>query len=317
MDTQGYVDSLFSGYEETSVLSDFKEELRSNLDDRIKSLAEKGMDTRAAFVKATAELGDISALADEISLKKKQEVFEEMYMGVRRYLTPVRTALYVLGGLAVCFGLVVAAVTWFSTELAVAALGSAMFFCVAGAALLTFLGCTQETASRNPMSRKRAAFYAASAGVFLFGLFTVPLTYYGVGDVEIMTPDEVAAHGASFSSLTEGNLSLMTAIATLIPFVLPSVALLVFLLLTEKDRRKPWVVEYATELMRKHLETEYFADPVTATRFGLVSGEIWITAVALFIVLTMRVGFLYSWLVFVGAIVTQLLVQALFMGGKK
>jgi hypothetical protein len=266
-------------------------------------------------VKATAELGDISALADEISLKKKQEVFEEMYMGVRRYLTPTRTALYVLGGLAVCFGLIVAAVTWFSTEFAVAALGSAMLFCVAGAALLTFLGCTQETASRNPMPGKRAAFYAASAGVFLFGVFIVPMTYYGVRDVEVMSPDEVAAHGASFSSLTEGNLSLMTAIATLIPFVLPSVALLAFLLLTEKDRRKPWVVEYAAEY-RKH-EAEYFANPATATRFGLVSGAIWITAVALFIVLTMRAGFLYSWLVFVGAIVAQLLIQALFMGGKK
>lgn len=41
MDTQKYVDGLFSGYEETPALTDFKEELRSNLDDRIANLIKK------------------------------------------------------------------------------------------------------------------------------------------------------------------------------------------------------------------------------------------------------------------------------------
>jgi hypothetical protein len=38
MDTRKYIDSLFSDYEETSALIDFKEELKSFLDERIKAL---------------------------------------------------------------------------------------------------------------------------------------------------------------------------------------------------------------------------------------------------------------------------------------
>ncbi|MDR1953015.1 MAG: permease prefix domain 1-containing protein [Clostridiales Family XIII bacterium] len=311
MDTKQYVDGLFLNYEETDVLSDFKEELKSNLDDRITNLTAKGMDEKAAFGKATAELGDISALADEISLQKKQEVFEDMYMGVRKYLTPKRTIVYVLGGVMICMGLIVAAITWLTTELGVATLGSAMVFCVAGVMLLTFLGFTQETASKYPMPRKRTIFYTLSVGVFTFGLFCMPLTYLSVAGAGLSTA-ELAAHGAIFSA---GNLSLMTAVSTMIPFIVPSVALFVFLVLTEKDRRKPWAVKHANEYMRQ--EAAFFADPAQATRFGLVSGAIWIAAIALFIILTIHIGILYSWLAFAGAIVMQLLIQAAFMKGKK
>ncbi|MDR1580821.1 MAG: permease prefix domain 1-containing protein, partial [Synergistaceae bacterium] len=104
MSTQKYIDGLFANYEETPALADFKEELRGNLDERIKNLVKKGMSEQEAFHKATAELGDISALADEISLKKKQEVYEDMYMGTRKYMTIKRTAAFVLGGTTVCFG---------------------------------------------------------------------------------------------------------------------------------------------------------------------------------------------------------------------
>jgi hypothetical protein len=303
MNTQQYVDGLFAHYEETPALADFKEELRGNLDERIKNLVRKGMPEAEAFHKATEELGDISALAEEISLKKKQEVFEDMYMGTRKYMTPKRTAAFVLGGTAVCFGLISAAITWFSAGTEEAALGSAMVFCVAGAALLTFMGLTQETAAMHPMSWKRAALYAVSVGVFLFGVFIVPMTYFsttGVNPYDIA----VGAHAP------RGNIGLMTSIAALIPFVLPAAALFVFLALTEKDRRKPWVVEMAKESARRDME--YFADAAQSMRFGLVCGAIWIAAIASFVVLTLRVGILYSWLAFAGAIVLQLLTQALF-----
>jgi hypothetical protein len=58
------VDSLFEGYEQTAELADFKEELLSNLNDKLESLVKKGMDSETAFAKVSAELGDISALAD-------------------------------------------------------------------------------------------------------------------------------------------------------------------------------------------------------------------------------------------------------------
>ena len=304
MNTQKYIDGLFANYEETPALADFKEELRGNLDERIKNLAKKGMPEQEAFHKATAELGDISALAEEISLKKKQEVYEDMYMGTRKYMTPKRTAAFVLGGTAVCFGLISAAITWFSTGMETDALGGAMIFCVAGAALLTFMGLTQETAAKYPMSWKRAAFYTISAGVFLFGVFLIPMTYFATTG---MSPLEIAAGGADMSRVDVG---FMTSIATLIPFVLPAAALFAFLILTEKDRRKPWVVEIAKESAKR--EMAYFSNATQATRFGLVCGAIWIAAIALFVILTIKIGILYSWLALAGAIVLQLLAQALF-----
>jgi hypothetical protein len=57
---------------------------------------------------------------------------------------------------------------------------------------------------------------------------------------------------------------------------------------------------------------EYFSNPIQSTRLGLVCGAIWTAAIALFAVLTINVGLLYSWLALAGAIVLQLLAQALF-----
>jgi hypothetical protein len=221
-------------------------------------------------------------------------------------MTIKRTAAFVLGGTTVCFGLISAAITWFSKGLEAEALGSAMVFCVAGAALLTFMGLTQESAANHPMPWKRAVFYAISVGVFLFGVFLVPMTYFNFAATGA-SPSEIAAHNADMSRV---DFAFMTSIGTLIPFVLPAAALFVFLVLTEKDRRKLWVVELAKESAKR--EMEYFANPVQATRLGLVCGAIWIAAIASFVILTVRVGILYSWLALAGAIVLQLLAQALF-----
>jgi hypothetical protein len=297
MDTRTYVDDLFSHYEETPALSDFKEELRSNLEDRIGSLVKKGMAEETAFCKATAELGDISALADEISLKRKQEVFEEMFMKTRNYVTTKKAALFVLGGAVFCFGLILVAMTWFTTGLMSATLGSGLFFCGAGAIILTFLGLTQETASRYPMSWKRALIYAADVGLFLFGAFCFPIVFF-----EMRGGDNLAYGGYGLVAA-----DLAGAFGTLIPFVLPSAALFVFLVLTEKDRSKPWFVEFRKQAVTR--EAEMMKNPA---QFGMISGAIWIAAIAVFIVLTVKTGLLYSWLAFAAAIVAQLLVQAKF-----
>jgi hypothetical protein len=147
-------------------------------------------------------------------------------------------------------------------------------------------------------------FYAASVGVFLFGVFIVPMTYFAVTGAN---PLEIAAQGTDMSHM---DIGFMTSVATLIPFVLPAAALFVFLILTEKDRRKPWIVELAKEGAKR--EMEYFSNPIQATRLGLVCGAIWTAAIASFIILTIHVGILYSWLALAGAIVLQLLVQAIF-----
>ena len=299
MKLRAHVDALFADYDDTASMRDFKEELYGNLTDRMDALRKQGLSDEEALRKALTELGDVSVVAEELSMKKKQDVYSDMYMGTRKYLTPGRTVLFILGGLVVCFGAMSAAITWFATELQVASLASGMIFIAAGGSFLTFMGLTKETATNHPMSWKRAIFYALSVLLFLMGIFTVPLVFFAASGTD---PSELAAHGWNFS---QKSLGLSSAIATCIPFLLPGIALFVFLVLTEKDRHKPWVTALREQAAKQ--ERDWFASEKAAARFGILSGVIWITAIALFVLLTILFGFKFSWLALVAALVGQML----------
>jgi hypothetical protein len=281
-----YIDELFSGYEETSALADFKEELESNLNDRINSLRKKGLSEREAYDKAVAELGDVSALADELSLKKKQQVFSDMYMKTRSYIKSWRMALYVLCGTVLGFGVITGITAWLFSKDIQAFLGTLLFFSEASVLGFVFLGLTQETSMKEAMPWKRALWYVVASGVFLFGIIVFIMTYF--------------ADGAG----------LPHAIASLIPFALPGLALGIFLVLTEKDRNKPWVTELRKEALER--EMDRFASPAEQERFGLISGAIWIGAVAVFVLLTITVGIKFSWMAVVAALIGQMLALSAF-----
>jgi hypothetical protein len=296
MNAKEFVDSLFKGYEETAELADFKEELLGNLNAKIESLVKKGMDANAAFTRASAELGDVSALADELSLKKRKEVFEEVYMDIRNFMNAKRVAGYVVfGGLAL-FGIITALIVLFSENWRdggfnmAGVFGSAMPFLTAAVAGFTWLGLTQETASAYPVSKKRAAWYAAGAGLIVFGLLTIPIILFSGG-------------------LNGGSLEVLGAISVLIPFVLPGIGVLVFLGLTEKDRLKPWAKDFRDKAVKR--EMEMWSDPAAAARFGMFSGAIWVFAAGVFILLGFLIGFKFSWLVFIFATAFQLVVQGI------
>ena len=296
--TKTFVDSLFSGYEETKNLADFKEELSGHLNEKIAYYTKKGLSEDEAFEKATAELGDISAIAEELSLQKKQEIYSEMYMGFRKYLSPKRTALFIFGGLLICLGFVTSALVFFATGLKHASLASGMVFIALGTGLLTFMGLTQETALHTPMSWKRALLYAVSVSVFCFGLLSSMLVYFAI--ITDLKTAEAAAYGWDQPIR---NLGLSSAVGAVIAFILPSLAFFIFLALTEKDRNKPW----AKQLREK--EASLFKDPLTEQRFGMYSGAIWITAAALFILLGFLASFKISWLIFFFATAAQLCMQ--------
>jgi len=309
MEAKQFVDSLFKGYEETAALVDFKEELLGNLNAKIEDLVKKGMEPEAAFAKASAELGDVSAVADELSLKKRTEVFEEAYMGVSRYMTTGRVAGYVIFGALALFGITTALITLFavkSVDVGFAGpidwtgfFATMMPFLTAAVVGFTFLGVTQETASMYPMDKKRAVWYSVAAGLIAFGLFTMPIVYFGV-----KIADNI------FLEMTSYHLEvLVPVISMLIPFVLPGIGILVFLVLTEKDRLKPWAKDFRDKTVER--EMAMWNDPATAARFGMFSGAIWISAVGLFFLLGFLVGFKFSWLIFIFATAFQLVIQGL------
>jgi len=312
MNAKEFVDSLFNGYEQTEALADFKEELLANLNAKIENFIRKGMDTDAAFAKASAELGDVSSLADELSLKKRKEVFEEVYMDIRMYMPARRVAGYVVFGILAFFGITIALIALFATRSIefmsntsldlTSFFGAMMPFLTASVIGFTFLGVTQETASTLPVSRKRGAWYAAAAGLIAFGLFTMPIVYFSAKFANNIVNDVL-----DFDIPVKNLETLVPAIGVLIPFVLPGLGILVFLILTEKDRLKSW----AKNLHSKVVEGEMaiWNDPAKAARFGMFSGAIWLFATGIFIVLGFLIGFKFSWPVFIFATAFQLVVQ--------
>ena len=317
MKAEDYVKSLFRDFEETEALKDFMEEIQSNLEDKTASLVKKGLSEAEAFARASSELGDISALADEMSLKRRQEVYQDAYLGIRRYMKPPRVAGYIVFGSILVFGIIVALISYFAVadfghfgldyfnldhySIAwLAALGALLPFFVTSIAGFTFLGLTQESAAFYPMSKKRASWYSAAAGLIAFGLILFPLTYLAVYQVDV-----------GFFSMA--NWRLIPALGVEIPFMIPGIGFLVFLCLTEKNRLKPWAAAHYREL---HKASELWGNPAESVRFGLFSGAIWIFAAGLFAALGIAIGFRYSWLVFVFAIAVQLLVQALLSKEK-
>jgi hypothetical protein len=312
MNAKEFVDSLFNGYEQTEALADFKEELLANMNAKIENFIRKGMDTDAAFAKASAELGDVSSLADELSLKKRKEVFEEVYMDIRMYMPARRVAGYVVFGILAIFGITVALIALFATRSVeflsgtsldlTSFFGAMMPFLTAAVIGFTFLGVTQETASMLPVSRKRGAWYATAAGLISFGLFTMPIMYFSTKFARDIVTD-VFAQGISVKNLE----TLIPVISMIIPFVLPGIGLLTFLILTEKDRLKPWAKNFQNKAVEG--EMAIWQDPVKASRFGMFSGAIWIFAVGIFIVLGFLIGFKFSWPVFIFATAFQLVVQ--------
>jgi hypothetical protein len=308
MKAKEFVDSLFKGYEETAALADFKEELLANLNAKTESLVKKGMEPEAAFTKAATQLGDVSALADELSLKKRKEVFEEVYMDIRNFMSTKRVAGYVVFVVLALFGIITGLIVlfggrWWNKQFDLSGVfASAMPFITAAIAGFTWLGLTQETASSYPVSNKRATWYAVGAGLIVFGLFTVPIILFGsMKNLDMMKLGAISAES--------GRPEWLAAIASLIPFILPGIGILAFLGLTEKERLKPWAKDLRDNAVKS--EMEIWNDPATATRFGLFSSAIWIFAAGLFILLGFLIGFKYSWLVFVFATAFQLLVQGL------
>jgi len=306
MKAKAFVDSLFEGYEETAELADFKEELLGNLNAKIENLIKKGMNEETAFSKASAELGDVSALANEMSLKKRKEVFEEVYMDIRQYMPVKRIVAYILFGALALLGIVAALITLFSAKSASVNINASIswtsFFAVmmpfltASVTGFTFLGITQELPSMYPVSKKRGAWYAVAVGMIAFGLFNMPVVYFG------------SKTGITISGIHIDKFEmLIPVISLMIPFILPGIGILVFLGLTEKDRLKPWAKNFQNKAIENQMAM--WNDPAAAARFGMFSGAVWIFAAGLFILFGFLIGFKFSWLAFIFAVAFQLVIQ--------
>lgn len=286
------LEKIFADYEQTAGLHDFKEEIAANLTERVRDLTLAGQTESQALAQALNELGDITEAADAVSRQKRQEVIGQAY-GKTPPLDKIHAIGYPIAGLVLLFGVVVAAIVGFSRGEVAPMLGSLMPFAIFAIAAFTYLGLTQETRNRYAMRWQRALLYVLAAFLLSFGGFVSGITLFQDLYLGELFSGQIASIKAELIAINP-----IATLGALIPFVLPGLALLAFLILTEKNRLKPWVLQHAAA-------QEFIYDE----RFGLLTAALWICAIALFILLGLTIGWRISWLMFLFALAGQLLLQ--------
>lgn len=199
-----YIDDLFDGVEASQQLLDLKEELATNIKEKIADYQSRGMDDKQAFNEAVISMGDLSGLVDDMR-KLGQDKQRPTGSSAKERL--ISTIGIVVGVLLVLFGIFISTMVYFMKFNIEDAVGPGVFI-VVGGIFITFSSLIRETKNRYGMNKIRAALYALSVGSVLGGFY-----------VSGMQKDH-------------------SAIAPLMVFTLIGVGLFLYLFLTETDRKK-------------------------------------------------------------------------------
>ncbi|MFK2825275.1 permease prefix domain 1-containing protein [Bacillus sp. B190/17] len=272
-----YIEQVFADFPESDQLKELKEEVEVNLQERIQESIHSGMNEEEAFQKAISELGDVTKVAEDISVKARCEVIDHMYN--KKPLPKVHVFGYVISVGMLLFGIITALLVQFQMEEYYITISTLFPFVLISISALVYLGLTQESQYQFGMKPMRAAGYSAATGGLLFGLFTSGIVYF------------------------QGTTGNGEWIATLLPFAIPSICLYTFLGLTEKDRSK------RNEEWMKYMAK--YHDPEYQMIRGSISGALWIFAFALFLILGFSISWKYAWIVFIFAAGIEVLMEAI------
>ncbi|MFI5891080.1 permease prefix domain 1-containing protein [Actinoplanes sp. NPDC051513] len=275
-DVHRLLDEAFAGIEMTPERQDLKEEVRANLVARTTELQAEGLSGGAAARRAMEELGDIRTLIDETN---SSAYAMSTVLRVRpRPAFVLRTVILSAVGVT---GLAVLALA--ATAGGVPLAGEAVAALVVAVAFgaVTADALSQETTSNHPMPTGRAVGYGAGALLVLAGL------------------------GCGWLYVRGADLAWVFAGATL---AVAGAAILSFLGATQTNRHKQWVMRMAES--QAEVGNRFTEDPSAAARFGIYTLVIWVIAIAVFVLLTLTVGWLWSWLAIVGGVVVMMITVA-------
>ncbi|WP_433306326.1 permease prefix domain 1-containing protein [Actinoplanes sp. CA-030573] len=275
-DVHRLLDEAFTGIEMTPERQDLKEEVRANLVARTAELAAGGLSGPAAARRAIEELGDISAILDGT------ETTGPAALAVHRVRPrPAFVLRTVLLSAVVVTGLAVLALAALAGGVALAGeVVAALLVAVAGG-VITADALRQETTGNHPMPAGRAAWYGVGAFLVLAGL------------------------GCGWLCLHTGDLAWLVPGAALL---LAGAGILSYLGATQTNRRKQWAMRMAAA--HAEVGNRFTEDPSAAARFGIYVLVDWVIAIAVFVLLTLTVGWLWSWLAIVGGIVIMMVMVA-------
>jgi hypothetical protein len=292
------LDELFAGLAMTPDLQDLKEEIRGNLTARVQDLEAAGAEPTRAVESAIAELGDITELVDAALPSPRdsrgnargQSVSERTQAALTLNRARPKPAFVVR---TVAFSVLLAAI------LSVLVLGMADAIDVAVVPLI-LLGIVaavlsgmvaadslhQETSQHFPMSSRRALGFGGSAGAMALGLALVAVFLFETPIIPLVIAGTVLLFG--------------------------SVVGFSWLGVTQTNRTKPWV----REMQRDHTFPDRFSeDPAAAARFGVYTVVLWTLAITAFVVLSIVVGFAWSWIALLLGFAIFMLVLARMLFG--
>jgi hypothetical protein len=290
-----YLDEAFADIPRTPETADLKEEIRGNLQSRVSELEADGTKPEAAAAKAITELGDIHALVDSIDVGEpatRPGDTAARLIALNKVKTDpgyvVRTVIFSLVLAVMLAGVIVTAA--FGSGTTGTLPNGTEWFAVGLSALLVAIlvvdALRQETSQHFRMPLRRALGYSGAALLGVAGLDVIGLSIGG------REPEEAIAGGVT------------AAVLSVIAFI--------WLGVTQTNRRKPWVKELNSTY---EIEDRFSNDPAAAARFGIYTVVIWIVGIGLFVLLSIVVGFTWSWLALLGALVVFFLVLARMLFG--
>jgi hypothetical protein len=278
-----HVDNLFTDIYETKQLRELKEEISANVLEKIHDLIASGYSADAAFQKAVSDLGDMSELIGSLKKASEAKVSENMFKPVP--IDKKHIIGYVTASVSLLLGLMFAGFVYLQQKELPTALAYLMPFVLVSAPLFIYFGLTQETQQDYGMTSKRALTYSVASEIFLFGAVASGIEYFQGQNLAII-------------------------FLTLMPFIIVSAIIFIYLGLTEKSRRKmdsQWQQQWVN----------YYSDPQTAMVRGSISGALWIFSIGAFLFIGFTWGWKYSWIVFVLALGCEPLIEAYFASKKK
>ena len=279
MDVHRLLDEAFVGVEMTPDRQDLKEEVRANLVARVAELQAGGLSGGAAARRAIEELGDVHTMIDGTEPAGRAAASPPWQQRVRpRPDFVLRTVVLSAIGVA---GLAVLALAAAAGDVPLGAEIAAVLAVAVPVGAITADALRQETTGNHPMPAGRSAAYGIGVLLILIGL--------GGGWLYLRD------HGRGW------------LIGGAVP-VLVAVGLLSYLGATQTNRHKQWVVR----MQESHAAVgdRFTEDPVAAARFGVYTAVTWLVAIAGFVVLTLTVGWVWSWLAIVGGMVVMMLMIA-------
>ncbi|MEO7720354.1 MAG: permease prefix domain 1-containing protein [Pseudolysinimonas sp.] len=298
-DIHRLLDEAFTGVTMTPELQDLKEELRGNLAARSAELQSKGKDAASAARTAVAELGSIPELIASVGgggvggdagtpLSPGAAAAEVARLHRVRPKSGfvVRASVLSVAILAFAFHVILDLVQQRTASTLDAQLWTIGFAVLVAALVADSLH--QETAQHYPMPLPRSIRWGAASGFLAAGIGYALFFFWHRPPLALLAAAIILTVAATMAMIALG--------------------------VTQTNRLKPWAL---AQNRQYEVEDRFSQDPVAAARFGIYTVIIWLTAITLFVVLSIAVGFVWSWLALVAGLVVFFLVLARMLFAPK